>query len=92
MRRLLRTPSRHWDGYVEELQTVRETGVGWDREENELGVQCMAVAIRNHLEFQPVAAISVSIPLFRHKPEEDQQLMESMKNIAAGISYALGKC
>ncbi|KEI73407.1 IclR family transcriptional regulator [Endozoicomonas elysicola] len=75
--------------YLKALEKTRQQGFGIDNEENEDGVRCMSVPVRNHLN-QIVAAMSVSIPIFRHTSDRDQELLDEMKLIAAQISKELG--
>ncbi|MCC3862424.1 IclR family transcriptional regulator [Pseudemcibacter aquimaris] len=51
-----------------QLDTLRQAGYVMEREENEEGVACYGEAILNSAG-KPVAAISVSIPLYRLKPD-----------------------
>ena len=52
----------------DQLATVRSTGVAYDRQESLLGLMCVAAPIMSADEV-PVAAISLSGPVVRFKPE-----------------------
>ncbi len=75
------------DAFVDELRLTRERGYGVDDQENELGVNCLALAVR--LDGGPVAsgAISVSGLAFRRPLA---QLVEARGEIAAILTRALG--
>ncbi len=52
-----------WDQFFKEIEGVRQQGYALDNEENELGVRCIAVSIR---DTGPVRyAVSVSVPVSR---------------------------
>jgi DNA-binding IclR family transcriptional regulator len=70
----------------DELEEVRKTGVGYDREESVRGGLCIGAAVRP--ENGPVvAAISLSTPLVRMTKEREKEIriavLESAKAIAA---------
>ncbi|MGH0002703.1 IclR family transcriptional regulator [Pseudovibrio ascidiaceicola] len=69
-------------------QKVREDGYVFDNQENEEGVVCYGAAILDDTG-KPAAAISVSIPLYRHtKPTE--QYVKPLLTCIANISQRLG--
>jgi len=75
------------DDFAEELQLTRARGYGIDAQENELGVNCLAVPVRLGGERTPSGAISVSALNFRLPLE---RLVESYGLIADTIERTLG--
>jgi len=79
------------DAFAEELRVTRERGYGIDAQENELGVNCLAVPVRLGPEVggsrTPTGAISVSALTFRLPLDE---LVESYGLIADTIERTLG--
>jgi DNA-binding IclR family transcriptional regulator len=72
-----------------ELEEVREKGFANDNEENELGVRCIAVAIRNH-QGQPNNAFSISAPAGRMTEERIKELAEEILKTKQAIQKVLG--
>lgn len=72
-----------------ELARVREEKVSYDREENELGVGCIAAPIFD-LKGRVDYAVSVSIPTNRMNEERRLQLADLVKATAQEISRELG--
>ena len=72
-----------------ELARVREQGFAMDDEEHELGIHCIGAPIFDHTG-GVVAALSVSWPAFRYKPEEEFDKIEAIKTAANRISALLG--
>lgn len=75
--------------YLQELEAIREQGYAVDNEENEPGVYCVALPIRNHTG-QVVAAISSSTTVNQITNAELRKMVESLKVTAAKISEKLG--
>ncbi|MFT9848359.1 IclR family transcriptional regulator [Aneurinibacillus sp. REN35] len=75
--------------FLAELQKVREQGFALDNEENEPGVACIAVPIRNHTG-QVVAAMSMSQPATRLNTQTIEESMSMLKEAAQQISVKLG--
>lgn len=73
----------------DELARIREQGFAMDDEEHELGIHCIGAPIFDHTD-SVVAALSVSWPAFRYKPEEEFDKIEAIKAAAAKISVLLG--
>jgi DNA-binding IclR family transcriptional regulator len=73
----------------EHLQKVRQDGVAYDFEENENGVVCMGTVVRNHTR-QPVAAMSISMPIQRLRGENLITSKEHLLNAANRLSAELG--
>ncbi|MBU8908200.1 IclR family transcriptional regulator [Desertibacillus haloalkaliphilus] len=75
--------------FLKELETVRQKGYSQDNQENELGVHCIAIPIRNHTG-EVVAAISISSPVMRFNEEEMAKHIEILKREAKALSKKLG--
>ena len=72
-----------------ELAQIRQRGYAIDNEEHELGVRCMAVAIRNW-EGVPVAAVSISAPASRMDDAMIERMLPRLQSAAGSISAMLG--
>lgn len=85
------TPNTHRnvDELLNELDLVRKHHYAEDKEEQELGLRCIAVPIYDRFE-QIIASISISIPTIRFKKEELHYLIELLHKAAAKISTQLG--
>ncbi|GAB3652706.1 IclR family transcriptional regulator [Glycomyces tarimensis] len=70
-----------------ELERTRARGYGVDDQENEVGVNCLAVPVRIHDAPEPVGAVSVSALAFRLPIE---RLMEEAPAIRARIDAEIG--
>jgi DNA-binding IclR family transcriptional regulator len=75
--------------FIKELEKVRERGYAVDNEENEPGVRCLAVPIRDHSR-QVVAAISISMPAARLGKEEEEKVIDLLKRHGHEISRDMG--
>ena len=73
----------------EHLEKVRQDGVAYDFEENEVGVVCMGTVVRNHT-YQPVAAMSISMPIQRLRGENLVAFKEHLLKAATRLSAELG--
>jgi len=87
-RRTLHTISNE-AAFREELRTVRESGVGFDREENEPGVRCVAAPVYDH-GGHVAAAVSVSTLTATVDSEELAAFTERLRETAERISAGLG--
>lgn len=72
-----------------ELESVRQAGFAMDREENELGVCCLAVPVFNHLG-KIEYAVSVSAAVHRLNQNTLQDFLVELKVAASKISQELG--
>jgi DNA-binding IclR family transcriptional regulator len=72
-----------------ELQTVRRQGYAVDNEEMEIGVRCVASAIRQHRS-GILAAVSVSGPSTRLTADRVSSLGELVRQTAQQITTDLG--
>lgn len=73
-----------------ELAAIRATGMAMDREENELGVSCLAVPvfdIHQHVNY----AISISLPTVKLQQLGEQALLVALKHTAEAVSHDLGQ-
>lgn len=76
-------------GFAEELSKVRKQGYALDREELEIGLFCIASAVRNHLG-EVIAAVSISGPGVRLSKPRIKELIPSVIETGNKISAALG--
>ena len=74
---------------IREMERIRARGYAIDDEENELGVRCIAAAIRNWAG-NPVAAVSISAPVSRMDEATMQRLLPSLLRTVDEISRMLG--
>lgn len=72
-----------------ELENVAKQGYAIDNQENELGVQCIAVPIYNHTG-QVTAAISMSSIISRITEEELRDYIELLKGTGKDVSREMG--
>lgn len=72
-----------------ELAQIRQRGYAIDDEEHELGVRCMAVAIRNW-QGKPIAAVSISAPASRMDAAMMERMLPKLQSAAGSISAMLG--
>lgn len=75
--------------FLKELGEVLVRGFSVDNQENELGGRCVAAPIFDYLG-QPVAAISVSVPIQRFPKEKIPEFGMLVMQAARGISLQLG--
>jgi len=72
-----------------ELNKIEQKGMGWDREENEKDVRCIAAPIRDY-QGRVIAAVSVSSPAYRVNKENQDHLQEELITTCQKISSRLG--
>ena len=72
--------------FLEVLEQIRRSGVAYDREEASIGLMCVAAPVLNHAG-EAIAAISVSGPVHRIKPEA---LVPVIRASTLAISRRLG--
>lgn len=75
--------------FRKELAEVQDCGYAVDREENEPGVSCIAVPIRNYTG-NVIAAVSMSMPSPRLNSEEMDRLVPELKQLGDRISEQMG--
>ncbi|MDU7506416.1 MAG: IclR family transcriptional regulator, partial [Clostridia bacterium] len=73
----------------DELAQIRETSMAMDREENELGVSCIAVPVFDIHHSVPYA-ISISLSTSRLKQIGEKNLLKPLRDTAQAISNELG--
>lgn len=73
----------------DELARIRENKAAMDREENELGVSCIAVPVFD-LHHRVPYAISISLSTSRLKQIGEQNLLQPLRETARAISGELG--
>lgn len=74
---------------AEELKRVRAAGYALDREEMEIGINCISVPIRNH-RGETVAALGAEIPTQRFSPRTVDTMLPVLREAAGRISAELG--
>jgi IclR family transcriptional regulator, KDG regulon repressor len=77
------------EDYLKELEAVRQRGYSFDRQENELGVNCVAIPVHNY-SGEVAAAISFSSPAMRFNEDEMSANIEELKKEAISLSEKLG--
>ncbi len=75
--------------FLDELQKTLLRGFALDNQENELGGRCVAAPIFDY-RGEPVAAISMSVPIQRFPEEKIPEFGEKVKQAALAISLQLG--
>ena len=71
------------------LAQTREQGYALDSEENEQGVRCVSVPVRNH-ESRVIAALSLSTLTSRVNDDELARFREQLQEAGRQLSRALG--
>jgi DNA-binding IclR family transcriptional regulator len=74
---------------MKEIGEIRRTGYALDNEENELGVRCIAVCVRD-LQGLPNNAFSISAPAARMTNERVKQLASEILRTKEAIQKLLG--
>lgn len=75
--------------FLKELEGVKKRGYAFEREENEPGVCCFAVPIRDHMD-QVIAAISLSMPSARLEMEDLDTVIALLKETGEKVSNQMG--
>jgi IclR family transcriptional regulator, KDG regulon repressor len=75
--------------FLRELEKVRQQEYAIDNQENEPGVRCIAVPIRNH-ENQVIAAISLSTLIARIDETQLKEFVALLKQIGSELSEKMG--
>ena len=73
----------------QEREHVREQGLAMDREENELGVSCLAVPVFD-IHKRVTYAVSISLSTAKLGVIGEEALLKPLKATAAAISGELG--
>ena len=77
------------EGLRRELELTRSRGYAIDEQEHELGVRCIAKAIRNW-RGEPIGAVSISAPASRMDETAMQSLFPKLLEVTEEISRMLG--
>ena len=77
------------EALIKDIRAARERGFAIDDEENELGARCVSAPILNHLG-EPVAAISISVPIPRIPYNKIDYFGNKVVEVARKISTQLG--
>lgn len=77
------------DSFLEELTTVRELGYGEDKEEQEVGLRCLAVPVYDRFN-NVIAGMSISLPTIRFTEEKKNRYISELHTAAARVSGKLG--
>lgn len=77
------------EALYEEAARIRERGYALDMEEREMGVSCVAAPIFDR-KGSPVAAISISSPIYRLDAEKRERMIRHILSAARSFSAALG--
>ncbi|MFC0561658.1 IclR family transcriptional regulator [Halalkalibacter alkalisediminis] len=77
------------EDFLKELETVRKHGFSRDNQENEPGVNCVAIPVKNYTG-EVVAAMSISSPVMRFNEEQIQWQIDLLKEEASKLSAKLG--
>ncbi|WP_367299984.1 IclR family transcriptional regulator [Hafnia alvei] len=77
------------DQMYQELEQIRQQGMAMDREENELGVSCIAVPVFD-IHHRVSYSVSISLSTAKLGMIGEQNLLKPLKETAAAISRELG--
>ncbi len=77
------------EDFLKELESVRHTGYSRDNQENEPGVNCVAIPVRNYTG-EVIAAVSISSPAMRFNDEQMALHIDVLKREASKLSKKLG--
>lgn len=77
------------EALLTELQQVQRTGFSEDREEQELGIRCVAVPVYDRFGYV-IAGLSMSFPTIRFQENELSRYVQLLHRGAAAISQQLG--
>lgn len=78
------------DALFEELRRTRELGLAFDDEENEPDIRCLGSPIFNRAR-EPVGAVSVSMPVYRHDERRHQLCGSLVREAATKITAELSR-
>ncbi|MCK6402037.1 MAG: IclR family transcriptional regulator [Sphaerotilus natans subsp. sulfidivorans] len=82
-------PMRPWDDYLAEMRAYRTQGAVLDLEENELGIRCVGVPVRD-ISGEVVAAISVASAVPYMSEDRMHRIVPVVRRHAQALSQALG--
>lgn len=78
------------EALLEELKRIREQGFAFDDEENEPHIRCLGSPVFNRQQ-EPVGAISVSMPVYRHDAQRHELCVRLVRETAKRITAALSR-
>ena len=70
-----------------QLQHFRQLGYAWEEEESTEHIRCFAAPVR--VDGEIVGAVSMAIPIFRFREEEQSAITDSLRNTASKIEQGL---
>lgn len=74
--------------FLDEISKTRDRGYSYDHEENERDIRCFGSTIYDR-SGEPVAGVSISIPLYRYDEEKHAEYAGLIRETAASISRSL---
>lgn len=77
------------EDFLNEIENIRINGYAEDNQENEPGIRCVAIPIRDH-SGEVIAAISISTPPMRATEEDIQYFVSLLKQASTDLSQKLG--
>ncbi len=89
IRRLTPYTITEYDQLMEKIREVRRNGYAVDDEENEEGVRCIAVSLRDYHK-EPVYALSISAPVGRMTGERMKELEKDVLSFRQELAKTLG--
>jgi len=69
----------------QQLVRVLETGIAYEREESTLGLLCIASPVLDPDGHRPIAAVSVTGPVGRFRPEQHENAVRAAASALAGV-------
>lgn len=79
----------HLDGMYKELSEIRQTAIAYDREENEIGVSCIALPIFDIAQCVNYS-VSISLSTARLQQHDMKRFIQALTEAAKAISAELG--
>ena len=79
--------TRDIETLLSQVKTAREKGYAHEIGESHIEVECLAVPIRRDTDI--LAAISVSLPIFRSTPEKTKDIVSLLKQYSLMIEQEL---
>lgn len=76
------------DLFLDEVRKTRDRGYSYDHEENERDIRCFGSAIYDR-SGEPVAGVSISIPLYRYDEGKHADYAKMIRETAASITQSL---
>ena len=89
IRRLTEYTITDYSQFMDLIRQIRSNGCALDNEENELGVRCIAVSLKNY-KGKPTYAISVSAPKDRMSDERIEEIRSLILNTKENLQREMG--